>query len=200
MTRTASRTTIERVMAWLDAMRRGDLDAAVACFAPDVVWEGLVPGVECANRDEVRDMLSESIKDDMDVQHLEVLGSSDRAMLGVRSAELEELAGVTLHGQLFNVFTIRDELIVRVRDFALRREAQEAAGGTTSPAGAEHRPSVEGRRNSGQVTAESARGPADRNRYPGAGTVGRPSPSRRSRATHSPDPAVRAPTIAMAPL
>jgi ketosteroid isomerase-like protein len=128
MTRTESRATIEAVMVWLDAMRRKDLDAAVACFAPDVVWEGLVPGVECANRDEVRDMLSESLKDEMDVEHLEVVGGSHRAMLGVRSPALEELAGVKLDGQLFNVFTIRDERIVRVRDFARRGEAQEAAG------------------------------------------------------------------------
>jgi ketosteroid isomerase-like protein len=128
MTKTASRATIETVMAWLDAMRRKDLDAVVACFAPEAVWEGVVPGVECANRDQVRDMLSESIKDDVDVERLELFGGSDRALLGVRSADLEEIAGVKLNGQLFNVFTIRDQRIVRVRDFALRRDALEAAG------------------------------------------------------------------------
>lgn len=67
-------------------MRRKDLDAAVASFAPDVVWDG------------------------------------------VRSADLDELAGVKLDGQLFNVFTIRRGRIVHVRDFALRAQAQEAAG------------------------------------------------------------------------
>ena len=128
MTKTANRATIEIVMAWLDAMRRKDVDAAVACFAPEVVWDGLIPGVECANRDQVRDMFGERVKDDMDVEHLEVLVGSDRAMLGVRSADLEEIAGVKLNGQLFNVFTIRDERIVRVRDFRLRREALEATG------------------------------------------------------------------------
>jgi len=128
MTRTAARANIETLIAWLDAMRRKDLDAAVAFFAPDVVWEGLVPGVECANRADVREMLSESIQDDIDVEHLEVLGGSEGAVLGVRSAELDELAGVKLNGQLFNVFTIRGDRIVHVRDFAMRTQAQEAAG------------------------------------------------------------------------
>lgn len=128
MTRTVARANIETMIAWLDAMRRKDLDAAVACFAPDVVWEGLVPGVECANRDDVREMLGESIQDDIDVEHFEVLGGSDGGVLGVRSADLDEVAGVKLNGQLFNVFTIHEARIVRVRDFALRGEAHEAAG------------------------------------------------------------------------
>lgn len=41
---------------------------------------------------------------------------------------LQELAGVKLNGQLFNVLTIQDGRIVRVRDYALRGEAQAAAG------------------------------------------------------------------------
>jgi ketosteroid isomerase-like protein len=134
MTRTVARANIETLIAWLDAMRSQDLDAAVACFAPDVVWEGLVPGVECANRDDVREMLSESIQDDIDVEHLEVLGWSEGAVLGVRSAELDELAGVKLNGQLFNVFTIRADRIVHVRDFAMRTQAQVAAGLDDLPA------------------------------------------------------------------
>jgi ketosteroid isomerase-like protein len=128
MTTSATRANIEAVMAWLDAMRRKDLGAAVACFAPDVVWEGLVPGVECSNRDQVREMLGESIENDMDAEQLEVIGGTDGAVLGVRSAELDELAGVKLNGQLFNVFTIRGDRIVHVRDFALRAEAHDAAG------------------------------------------------------------------------
>ncbi|MBA3262551.1 MAG: nuclear transport factor 2 family protein [Thermoleophilaceae bacterium] len=127
MTRTAARANIETVMTWLDAMRRGDLDTAVACFAPDIVWQGLVPGVQCANRDEVREMLSESINEYPDVKHLELIGAENHAVLGVASPQLQELAGVQLHGQLFNVFTIHDNRIVHARDFALRVEAQAAA-------------------------------------------------------------------------
>ena len=128
MNGTARRENIETVMAWLDAMRRKDLDAAVAHFAPDVIWEGLVPGIECSNRDEVREMLSESINEALDVEHLEVIGGDAHAVLALQSSQLEELAGVKLNGQLFNVFTIQDRRIVRVHDFALRGEALGAAG------------------------------------------------------------------------
>jgi hypothetical protein len=70
----------------------------------------------------------ERIEADIDADQLEVVGGSDGAVLGVRSPELEELAGVRLNGQLFNVFTIRADRIVRVRDFAQRAPAHEAAG------------------------------------------------------------------------
>jgi ketosteroid isomerase-like protein len=127
MARTAVRANVETMLAFLDAIRRRELDAAVGYFAPEVVWEGLVPGVECANRDAVREMLAESIDDDIDVDQLEVVGGDPHVVLGVRSRQLEELAGVKLSGQLFNVFTIRDRRVVQVRDFALRREALAAA-------------------------------------------------------------------------
>ena len=128
MTQTTARANIETVIAWLAAMRRKDLDAAIACFAPEVEWEGLVPGVECPNRDVVREMLRENIDEDIDAEHLEIIAGTDRAVLGSRSPQLEELAGVKLDGQLFNVFTIREGQILHVRDFARRDEAIEAAG------------------------------------------------------------------------
>ena len=73
-------------------------------------------------------MLAESLSDDLEVQHLEVIAGAEHAVLGVRSPQLQELAGVQLNGQLFNVFTIEEGRIVGVRDFAGRAEAQAAAG------------------------------------------------------------------------
>ena len=128
MTRTTTRRNLELVMTWLDAMRRKDLDDAVACFAPDAVWEGLVAEVECHDRDAVRDMLAENLDEqDLAVDGLELLAGAEHVVLAVRSRELQELVGVALNGQLFNVFTIRDDRIVHVRDFALWREALGAA-------------------------------------------------------------------------
>jgi hypothetical protein len=127
MTSTKSRANIEIVIAWLDAMRRKDLDAALAYFAPDVAWEGLVDGVECSNRDDVREMLRESIDEDIDVVGLEIASGGKAVVLGVRSPQLEELAGVKLNGELFNAFTIEEDLIVHVHDYASRAEAHKAA-------------------------------------------------------------------------
>ena len=127
MPSSTSRDNIELIVAWLDAMRRRDIDAAVVDFAPDVVWEGLVPGVECSNRAAVREMLEHSIYNDIAVERLELMGGTEHAVLGVGSPELVELAGARLDGELFNVFTIRDGEIVHVRDFARRDEALAAA-------------------------------------------------------------------------
>ncbi|MGH3706041.1 MAG: nuclear transport factor 2 family protein, partial [Agromyces sp.] len=85
MTRTNSRASIETVIAWLDAMRRKDLDGALGYFAPDAVWEGLVAGVDCSNRDDVREMLRESIDEDIDVVGLEIVAGGNRVVLGVHS-------------------------------------------------------------------------------------------------------------------
>lgn len=127
MTKPNARANVETMIAWLDAMRRKDLYAAVGYFALDVVWEGLVEGVECSNREDVREMLRESIDENMDVVALEILATGDCAVLGVRSPQLQELAGVALGGQLFNVFTIEDGQIVHVHDYASRAEAHAAA-------------------------------------------------------------------------
>ena len=46
------------IVAWLDAMRRGDLHAMTELFAPDVVWRGVPGDAICHDRREVLDMLA----------------------------------------------------------------------------------------------------------------------------------------------
>jgi ketosteroid isomerase-like protein len=41
------------VVAWLDAMRRGDLEAVAGCFRPDVTWRAVRDVAVCSNRTEV---------------------------------------------------------------------------------------------------------------------------------------------------
>ena len=77
-------------------MRSGDLDGVVTCFAPDVVWEALVPDSECRNRDDVRAMLEASIGGRVGVHGLEIAGGHEHVALGIRSPQLDELAGVKL--------------------------------------------------------------------------------------------------------
>lgn len=50
---------IEAVVGWLDAMRRGDIDAAAGWFDPQVGWRG-VGGSVCRNRADVLEMLGDS--------------------------------------------------------------------------------------------------------------------------------------------
>lgn len=76
---------IEAVVGWMDAMRRGDIGAASECFDPRVTWRGVLDRAVCHNRDEVLEMLGDSLvpcPDDPTALELEP---------GLRGAEAVEL-------------------------------------------------------------------------------------------------------------
>jgi ketosteroid isomerase-like protein len=124
---------IEAVVAWMDAMRRGDLDAAADWFHPDVTWTGVPAGAECRNRAEVLDMLRNSLPA-RGAEAVELIApSADTVVLGAKVPGLAEVGGEPLEGQLFNVFRVREGRIIAVVDYALRDDALQAAG-ATSPA------------------------------------------------------------------
>jgi limonene-1,2-epoxide hydrolase len=138
---------IEAVVAWLDAMRRGDLDAAAEWFHPEATWTGVPVGAVCRNRDEVLDMLRDSLTPCPDdpqshepdeglrgAEAVELIApSAGTVVLGAKVPGLAEVGGEDLEGQLFNVFRVREGRIVAVADYALRNEALQAAG-VTPPA------------------------------------------------------------------
>ena len=132
---------IEVVVGWMDAMRRGDLDAVASWFDPTVTWQGIPSDAVCRNRDEVLDMLGDSLKRCVDesqeevaeaglygAEAVELVGADDIAALGAKLPDVTEVGEIPVPGQLFNVFRVRDGRIVEVRDYALREEALGAAG------------------------------------------------------------------------
>jgi ketosteroid isomerase-like protein len=117
------------VVAWLDAMRRGDLETAAGCFHPDVTWRAVRDAALCGNRSEVVDMLAASLATGAPrATALELIAGRTAVVLGVRSDDLREIAGVPLPGQLYNAFEIRDGRIASARDFSHRGETLRAAG------------------------------------------------------------------------
>jgi limonene-1,2-epoxide hydrolase len=135
---------LEVVVGWLDAMRRGDLNAAAGWFHPDVTWTGVPNDAVCRNRDDVMEMLGDSLvpcPEDPGSYELEeglrgatavelIAPSSGTVVLGAKVPGLSEIGGVELGGQLYNVFRVRDGRIAAVADYALREDALEAAGAT----------------------------------------------------------------------
>jgi limonene-1,2-epoxide hydrolase len=133
---------IEAVVGWMDAMRRGDLRAAAQWFDPRVTWRGIPGDADCRDREDVLEMLGDSLipcPDDPDAFELEpglrgaetvelILAGAGTVVLGAKVPGLSEIGGVPLHGQIFNVFRIRDGRIVEVVDYARRDEALAAAG------------------------------------------------------------------------
>ena len=113
---------------WLDALRRNDLDAMEQRMAPDVFWQGIREDFVCEDREEAMELLREQQREEYGVEALELVATEEKVMLGVRSTQLREVGGVPLGGQIFQVFTLREGIIVRVDEYERRGEALAAAG------------------------------------------------------------------------
>ena len=123
---------IETILAdWLDALRRNDFATVERRMDPQVFWQGVREDFICENRDEAMEMLREQQqREEHGVEALELIATEQKVVLGVRSTLLQEIGGVPLGGQIFQVFTLRhhDGRIVRVDEYRRRSEALEAAG------------------------------------------------------------------------
>jgi ketosteroid isomerase-like protein len=123
-----ARANLQLVLDWIDALRRGDVDAIAERFHPDVAWTDVAGGIACDGREQVLAWLRTAPAQPTDVDALELLADVDHVVLGVRNHARQELAGVQLDGQLFTVFTIRDGRVVHLHDHAHRAVALAEAG------------------------------------------------------------------------
>jgi hypothetical protein len=133
---------IEAVVGWMDAMRRGDLAAVAEWLDPQVSWRGVREDALCRNRNDVLEMLGESLvpcPGDPARHELEpglrgaeavelITAGAETVVLGAKVPGLGDTGGEDLGGQLFNVFRVRDGRIAEVADYARRQEALAAAG------------------------------------------------------------------------
>jgi ketosteroid isomerase-like protein len=125
---TTPEDNIKTILAdWLDALRRHDLAAIEQRMAPDVFWQGIREDLACEDRDQAMEMLREQQREEHGVEALELVATEEKVMLGIRSTQLQEVGGVPLGGQIFQVFTLRDGIIVRVDEYERRGEALVAA-------------------------------------------------------------------------
>jgi hypothetical protein len=73
------------------------------------------------------ELLREQQREEHGVEALELVATEEKVVLGVRSTQLQDVGGMPLGGQIFQVFTLRDGLIVRVDEYERRGEALAAA-------------------------------------------------------------------------
>jgi ribosomal protein S18 acetylase RimI-like enzyme len=127
------RANIEFLWAWFDALRRRDTESMAGALAPDVVWKGVRPDLVCHGPGEVVDAFLTGYDANQQIDSLELLGGDDQVVLGVRAPDLA-IDDVDTHGEIYNVFTIKDHRITRIEDY-LEREAALAAAGIQPPDG-----------------------------------------------------------------
>ena len=122
------RTTIEFMIGWLDALRRDDVDALKATLAPDVVWQGLRDVWACHGPDAVIDTFAGEREAKREIGALELIGADDRVILHASGGDIVAIEDVALPDGIYNVFTLDAGTIVRIDDYANRRDALIAAG------------------------------------------------------------------------
>jgi ketosteroid isomerase-like protein len=125
-----SSENVERVRAGFEAHNRGDLDALVELYDPDVVFETLLLGTHHGN-ESIRLIYEENQKTmaGYDVVPVELIDAGDKVVAVVKTVGAGSSSEIALEGDGFAfVFTIKDGRVVREQAFRNREEAVEAAG------------------------------------------------------------------------
>ena len=122
------RHNLEVIIAWLDALRRRDLQALRSALDPAIVWQGVREDLLCHGPNEVVAGFVAARDEAYDIDALELIPAPGHVVVGVRRAELREIDGTPLHGEIYNVFAIDDGTITRIEDYADRDAALAAAG------------------------------------------------------------------------
>jgi ketosteroid isomerase-like protein len=124
-------SNLEIVFAdYLDALRRGDIDRIAARLAQDVVHEGIRPEFTCSGGDVLARLRKQAAQRPA-VTALELVEAGEHVVLSLRAATIGvpmDLDSSEPRGQATIVFTLRDGLIVRMRDYLTRAAALEAVG------------------------------------------------------------------------
>ena len=125
------RSNIEIIWSdWLDAIRRGDLDALASRLAPEVTHRGVRADLICPDRDAVLENARARADQLPEVGAVELVAAGDHVVLCVRapSVGMPPAEGAPMRGHAAIVFTLRDGLITEMQDYLSRREALAAAG------------------------------------------------------------------------
>lgn len=120
---------MEVVFALLEARRQSDLDGVRCLLHPDVVHEGVTPQLLCNNREEVLHNVRRGFGREEGIDHLELVrAGDDHVILGLAGPGFREAPWAQQSDALFIVHTVRDGLVVRMRDFVDRDAAFDSVG------------------------------------------------------------------------
>jgi ketosteroid isomerase-like protein len=108
-------------MSVRDAIERGGFDEWAAALAPDVVWVGVLPGQLCRSREEVLATFRAALEAGRTAWP-EIVTERDDTLVVDPHVEPPPDRNPGLH----QVLTVRDDLIVELRDYSDRAAALTA--------------------------------------------------------------------------
>ena len=112
----------------VDGWRRKDLSSTERLLHEQVIWNGLRADLVCHGRQEVMETLRSQLEGDIGIERLELMQGPDAVVMGFGGPRIQEVAGVPLGGQIYQVLYFDSDRIVRMQDFTTRQDALRAAG------------------------------------------------------------------------
>ena len=125
-----SKENVELIRAGFAAHNRGDLDALVEVYDPDVVFETLLLGTHHGN-EAIRLIYEENQRtlSGYRIEPVELIDSADQVVAVAQVNGVGPVSQMAMDGDQFAfLFTIKNGQVVREQAFRNREEALEAAG------------------------------------------------------------------------
>ncbi len=124
-----SQENLERVKAGFAAHNRGDMDALVEFYDPEVVFETLLLGTHHGN-EAIRLIYEENRKtmSGYDVIPVELIDAGGKVVAVAQVVGAGAVSQIALNDRFAFVFTFKGDRVVREQAFRNREEALEAAG------------------------------------------------------------------------
>jgi hypothetical protein len=126
------RQNIEVVIGFLDAIRRGDREAAAGFLHPDIFWQGVIPDLACRNSAEVLGIFLRRREDPtIEIDRLEVIGTPRGAVFAFHRPGTWEIegTGIEIRGVMYHAAMIETGRITRLADYRDLADALAAADG-----------------------------------------------------------------------
>ena len=126
-------SNIELVRRGLDAYRRGDLDVVLELLAPDVRWDRIGAREPCLGREQAADAMRAGRERTADLELADAVPfGTAKVMICLVRTTGEGSESTEGPDRIYNVVTFEDQRIVRLQGFLGRKEAVQAARGTTA--------------------------------------------------------------------
>ena len=124
-----SQENVERVRAGFAAHNRGDMDALVEFYDPEVVFETLLLGTHHGN-EAIRVIYEENRKtlSGYDVVPVELIDAGDKVVAVAQTVGAGTVSEIAVDDRFAFVFTFKGERCVREQAFRNKQEALEAVG------------------------------------------------------------------------